>query len=74
MLHEFEDANVAHTTGPRFTGDAAVRVIAPADFDAAVQEITRWDGYEPTPLIGLATRCAMSAAENSNSREPRYLS
>ena len=54
MLHDFEDANVAHTTGPRFAGDAAVRVIAPADFDAAVQEITRWDGYEPTPLTGLA--------------------
>ena len=49
MLQNFEDANVAHTAGPHFAGDAAVRAIAPADFDAAVQEITRWDGYEPTP-------------------------
>jgi len=44
MLHDFEDANVAHTAGPRFAGDAAVRAIALADFHAAVQEITRWDG------------------------------
>ena len=48
----------------RATGTAAFDVITPGAFDAAVAEITQWDGYAPTPLVSLpdlASRAGLGA-------------
>jgi len=50
----FARAHVGHMPGRGKAGDAAWRVISPADFDAAAKEITGWDGYAATPLIELS--------------------
>jgi diaminopropionate ammonia-lyase len=49
----FLNANLGIHSAQRTRGDAAYRVLTPADFDQAVQEITRWEGYAPTPLVDL---------------------
>jgi len=53
MLQPFETAVVSHTSGPNRAGDAARRVLTSADFDAAIGEISSWEGYAPTPLVEL---------------------
>ena len=53
MFQDFDSAGLRHAAGPRFTGDAATRVISAADFAEAVAEIAQWEGYAPTPLLEL---------------------
>ncbi len=53
MFQDFDSARLRHAAGPRFTGDAATRVISAADFAEAVAEIAQWEGYAPTPLLEL---------------------
>ncbi|SEQ82950.1 diaminopropionate ammonia-lyase [Thalassovita taeanensis] len=49
----FDDARLTHFAAQPTPGDAATRVITPADFDRAMTEITCWEGYAPTPLVSL---------------------
>ena len=44
---------IGHTAATLSRGDAAHRVLSPADFDTAEAEITAWEGYAPTPLHAL---------------------
>ncbi len=52
-MNAFSPNFLAHASGSPAPGDAAQRVISPADVEAAWSEITRWDGYAPTPLLSL---------------------
>ncbi|WP_114285374.1 diaminopropionate ammonia-lyase [Candidatus Halocynthiibacter alkanivorans] len=54
----FATARLDYAPGNLQTGDAANRVLTQQDFDAAVTEISAWDGYAPTPLIALADLAA----------------
>ncbi len=54
----FATARLDYAPGNLQTGDAANRVLTQQDFDAAVAEISAWDGYAPTPLIALADLAA----------------
>lgn len=47
------NASIAHISARRTTGNAAHVVISKEDFDSAENEITAWEGYEPTPLYSL---------------------
>ncbi|MCB2130629.1 MAG: diaminopropionate ammonia-lyase [Rhodobacteraceae bacterium] len=47
-------ARLGHIAADRKRGDAAYRVLTPADFAAANAEITAWAGYAPTPLLRLS--------------------
>ena len=53
MLDDFDGARLGHVAGPRRKGDAADRVLTAADFASAADEIARWEGYAPTPLLEL---------------------
>ncbi|WP_282607921.1 diaminopropionate ammonia-lyase [Pelagibius sp. Alg239-R121] len=64
MLSNFETATVAHTKGPRLSGQAAESVINSKDFDAARVEITAWPGYAPTPLVELGNLAAKLSVGN----------
>ncbi len=50
MFEEFDAAELGYVVGPRVSGNAAQSILKKADFDAAIAEITGWDGYMPTPL------------------------
>ena len=54
MTEQLPSARLAHAAATRKTGDAAERVLTREDFATARDEITRWDGYEPTPLVALS--------------------
>ena len=54
MLDQIQSPAVQYAPGIRSSGDAATRVITPADFATACDEITQWDGYSTTPLVGLS--------------------
>lgn len=49
----FTTAHISHFAAPPRHGDAAQRVITPEDFARAMDEISGWHGYAPTPLIEL---------------------
>jgi diaminopropionate ammonia-lyase len=49
----FATAKLDHVASNMQAGDAADRVLTQQDFDAAVAEISAWEGYAPTPLIAL---------------------
>jgi diaminopropionate ammonia-lyase len=51
-------ARLGHVAATRKTGDAATRVLTPQDFAAARNEIARWEGYAPTPLVSLSALAA----------------
>lgn len=53
MRDGFAEAQLCHTSGQRLAGDAAMRVLNKQAFAHAWDEITQWQGYEPTPLIAL---------------------
>lgn len=48
-------ARLEHVSATRKTGDAAHRVLSAEEFATAHAEITKWEGYAPTPLVSLAT-------------------
>ncbi len=51
-------AALGHVAATRRTGDAATRVLTQEDFAVASGEITRWEGYAPTPLVALPALAA----------------
>lgn len=53
MTDAFDTATLHHTPGAPKVGDAAHRVLTPADYAASWAEITAWEGYAPTPLVAL---------------------
>ena len=53
MIDGFLKTRLGHAAVKRLRGDAAVRVLPAKDFAKARDEISRWDGYAPTPLVTL---------------------
>ncbi|WP_272010432.1 diaminopropionate ammonia-lyase [Roseovarius sp. ZX-A-9] len=53
MTNLLPRGGVAHVAATRKTGNAPERVLSREDFATARDEITQWDGYEPTPLVSL---------------------
>jgi diaminopropionate ammonia-lyase len=49
----FENATIEHTSGKQNSHKAAIKVLPPEGFAAAIEEISQWQGYEPTPLFNL---------------------
>ncbi|MGC1487404.1 MAG: diaminopropionate ammonia-lyase [Albidovulum sp.] len=49
---------LGHVAATRKTGDAATRILTKQDFVTARNEITRWEGYAPTPLVSLSALAA----------------
>ena len=54
MLEVFQHTSLPYQAGPHHGGDAYQTVITPADFSQAVDEISSWPGYQPTPLHSLS--------------------
>lgn len=50
MNNAFDPDLVVFEAGPRVGGNAAQSLLTPSRFTAAIDEITRWPGYGPTPL------------------------
>jgi diaminopropionate ammonia-lyase len=51
MLHPaYTAANLRHFTATPKAQGAADRILPESGFDAAITEITQWEGYAPTPL------------------------
>ena len=46
-------AKITHIAATMRDGDAAFRVISSEDFAISRAEITKWEGYAPTPLVSL---------------------
>lgn len=58
MSNLLPDARLAHFAAGVRQGDASIRVLSEADFSKARTEIAQWQGYAPTPLIGLPALAA----------------
>lgn len=54
MTEQLPSGKLGHVAATRKSGDAAARVLTREDFATARDEITRWDGYAPTPLVTLS--------------------
>ncbi len=54
MFEEFDKAALGHVAGAGMSGDAAETVLKPADFEAAMAEISTWENYHPSPLQHLS--------------------
>ena len=50
MFEEFDKAVIGHVVSARPAGNAALLVLKPSDFEAAIAEISTWENYEPSPL------------------------
>lgn len=53
MTNLLPPTSLAHIAVSRKTGDASSRVLTSDDFTKARDEITKWEGYAPTPLESL---------------------
>ena len=53
MTNLFENATIAHVSGRPHSHQAALEILSPEGFTTAMEEITQWDGYAPTPLYSL---------------------
>lgn len=53
MRDSFPNAKLRHVQGERHSGDAANRILTRRNFADAWDEITLWEGYQPTPLTSL---------------------
>ncbi|UXX81467.1 diaminopropionate ammonia-lyase [Roseovarius pelagicus] len=74
MTNLLPSGAVAHVAATRKTGTAAEDVLSREDFATARDEITQWEGYEPTPLVSLdALAQTISVAEILYKHEgPRF--
>ena len=74
-MHEaFSMAVLRHVAVQPEQGHAAFTVVSPQDFDAAYEEITKWQGYEATPLValcGLARKIGVSRIDYKD-EGPRF--
>ena len=55
MTNVFESATIGHTPGKPHSHKAAFEVLPGEGFSAAIEEISEWQGYEPTPLYSLTS-------------------
>jgi diaminopropionate ammonia-lyase len=53
MTTEFENATIKHTSGKPNSHKAAIEVLPLEGFVSAIDEISQWDSYSPTPLFSL---------------------
>jgi len=53
MNSVFEKAIINYTSGKPNSHKAAAKVLPAEGFTSAIEEITEWQGYEPTPLFSL---------------------
>ncbi len=53
MTSVFEHATISHVSGRPHTHQAALKILPTEGFKTAIEEITQWDGYAPTPLYSL---------------------
>ena len=53
MSNVFENAILGHVSGKPFLHKAVQEWLPTEDFATAIEEITKWEGYTPTPLFNL---------------------
>ncbi len=63
MLNVFENAILGHVSGKPFSNKAVQEWLPTEDFVTAIEEITQWEGYTPTPLFNLQELAASLALD-----------
>ena len=53
MSNLFENAIFGHVSGKPFSYKAVQEWLPTEDFVTAIEEISQWEGYTPTPLFHL---------------------
>ena len=53
MTTVFGDAIISHVSGRPHSHQAVFEILSTEGFETAIEEITQWDGYAPTPLYSL---------------------
>ena len=53
MSNVFENAILGHVSGKPFSYKAVQEWLPTEDFVTAIEEISQWEGYTPTPLFHL---------------------
>ena len=53
MTSVFGYALISHVSGRPHSHQAALKILSTEGFETAIEEITKWDGYAPTPLYSL---------------------
>jgi len=64
MSNVFENAILGHVTGKPFSLKAVQEWLPNEDFVTAIEEISQWEGYTPTPLFHLEELAASLALDN----------
>ena len=74
MLDFFPSARVGHVSARRRSGDAALRILPARDFARARAEITKWEGYAPTPLVALRALASKLGVDSIHYKDegPRF--
>ena len=63
MSNVFENAILGHVSGNPFSHKAVQEWLPTEDFVTAIEEITQWEGYTPTPLFNLQELAASLALD-----------
>ena len=63
MSNVFENAILGHVSGKPFAHKAVQEVLPTEGFVTAIEEITQWEGYTPTPLFNLQELAASLALD-----------
>ena len=63
MSNVFENAILGHVSGKPFSHKAVKEWLPTEDFVTAIEEITQWEGYTPTPLFNLQELAASLALD-----------
>ena len=63
MSNVFENAILGHVSGKPFSHKAVQEWLPTVDFVTAIEEITQWEGYTPTPLFNLQELAASLALD-----------
>ena len=63
MSNVFENAILGHESGKPFAHKAVQEVLPTEGFVTAIEEITQWEGYTPTPLFNLQELAASLALD-----------
>jgi len=63
MSNVFENAILGHVSGKPFSHKAVQEWLPTEDFVTAIEEITQWEGYTPTPLFNLQELAASLALD-----------
>lgn len=63
MSNVFENAILGHVSGKPFSHKAVKEWLPVEDFVTAIEEITQWEGYTPTPLFNLQELAASLALD-----------